>query len=344
MIREAIAALVQGNSLSFQEAKQVMEEIMSGEATSAQFAAFTTALRIKGESIEEITGLASVMREKAVTVPVTPPVIDTCGTGGDSLSCFNISTTTAFVVAGAGVKVAKHGNRAMSSGCGSADTLEALGVKIDLGAEEVSQCIEQAGIGFMFAPLFHPSMKHAAAPRREIGIRTIFNVLGPLSNPAKAEYQLIGVPSREIGNKLASALFRLGTKHSLVVHGIDGMDEITISGKSFVWDINEQGASSPYEICPDDFGITTACIEDIRGGTPTENAKILRRILKGQKGPRRDIVVMNAAAALVASNKAPDFMTGIDMARETIDNGHATDRLEKLIELSQKLSASIQKE
>ena len=279
MIREAIAALVQGNSLSFQEAEQVMEEIMSGEATSAQFAAFTTALRIKGETIEEITGLATVMREKAVAVSATPPVIDTCGTGGDGLSSFNISTTAAFVVAGAGIKVAKHGNRAMSSGCGSADTLEALGVKIDLGPEEVSQCIEEAGIGFMFAPLFHPSMKHAAAPRREIGIRTIFNVLGPLSNPAGAEYQLIGVPSREIGNKLASALYRLGTKHSLVVHGADGMDEITTSGTSFVWDISEKGASSPYEISPDDFGIPTATIDDIKGGTPSENAGILRHLL-----------------------------------------------------------------
>ncbi len=344
MIRESIAAIVQGHSLPFQEAAQVMEEIMGGEATSAQFAAFTTALRIKGETIDEITGLASVMREKAITVPVTPPVVDTCGTGGDGLSSFNISTAAAFVVAGAGIKVAKHGNRAMSSACGSADTLEALGIKIDLGAEEVSQCIEKVGIGFMFAPLYHPSMKHAAAPRREIGIRTIFNVLGPLSNPARAEYQLIGVPSRDIGNKLASALYRLGTKHSLVVHGVDGMDEITISGKSFVWDINEQGASSPYEICPDDFGIKPASINDIKGGTAPENAKRLRGILKGQKGPGRNIVVMNAAAALIASNKASDFMTGIHIAKEAIDSGRAMGRLEALIKLSQNLAPSIHKE
>jgi anthranilate phosphoribosyltransferase len=344
MIRESIASIVQGHSLSFQEAAQVMEEIMDGEATSAQFAAFTTALRIKGETIDEITGLASVMREKAIPVHVTPPVLDTCGTGGDGLSSFNISTTAAFVVAGAGIKVAKHGNRAMSSGCGSADTLEALGLKIDLGAEEVSQCIEEVGIGFMFAPLYHPSMKHAAAPRREIGIRTIFNVLGPLSNPARAEYQLIGVPSREIGYKLAHALYRLGTKHSLVVHGIDGMDEITISGKSFIWDIDEQRVSSPYEICPDDFGINTASINDIKGGTPPENADRLRSILKGQKGPRRNIVILNAAAALVASNKAPDFMAGIHMAKEAIDSGRALDRLEALIKLSQNLAPSIDKE
>ena len=338
MIREAIESLVQGRSLAFKEAAQVMEEIMSGEATSAQFAAFTTALRIKGETVDEITGLASVMRDKAITVPVTPPVIDTCGTGGDGLSSFNISTVAAFIAAGTGIKVAKHGNRAMSSRCGSADTLEALGVNINLGAEAVSRCIESVGIGFMFAPVFHPSMKYASAPRREIGIRTIFNVLGPLSNPARAEYQVIGVPNRETGNKLAQALCRLGTKHSLVVHGTDGMDEITINGKSFVWDINEQCVSPPYEICPEDFGIETASIDEIKGGTPGENAEVLRSVLNGQKGPRRNVVIMNAAAALVASNMATDFTTGIRMANEAIDSGRALGKMEDLIKLSQKLS------
>jgi len=338
MIREAIASLVQGHSLSVEEATLVMEEIMSGEATSAQFAAFTTALSIKGETVDEITGLATVMRNRAITVSVTPPVVDTCGTGGDKLSSFNISTIAAFVEAGAGIKVAKHGNREMSSRCGSADTLEALGVNIGLDAEAVSKCIEEVGIGFMFAPVFHPSMKYAAAPRREIGIRTVFNILGPLSNPARAEYQVIGVPTREIGDKLAQALFRLGTKHSLVVHGIDGMDEISINEKSLVWDINEQRASPPYEICPDEFGIERAGINDIKGGTPSENAEMLRSVLSGQKGPKRNIVIINAAAALIASNKTTDFKAGIRMAMEAIDSGRALDKMEKLINLSQKLA------
>ena len=214
MIREAIEALVSGRSLTFEEAASVMEEIMSGEATPAQFAAFVTALRIKGETGDEIAGLASVMQARATTVQATPPVVDTCGTGGDSSSSFNISTTAAFVAAGAGLKVAKHGNRAMSSHCGSADVLESLGVNIDLGAEAVAQCLETVGIGFMFAPIFHPAMKYAAAPRHEIGIRTVFNILGPLTNPARAEFQIIGVPSKELGEKIASVLQRLGTRRA----------------------------------------------------------------------------------------------------------------------------------
>ena len=338
MIKEAIGSLVSGHSLSFEQAASVMEEIMSGEATPAQIAAFITALRIKGETVDEIAGLASVMRAKATPVAVTTPVVDTCGTGGDSSSTFNISTAAAFVAAGAGLKVAKHGNRAMSSHCGSADVLEALGVKIDLGAEAVARCLETVGIGFMFAPAFHPAMKHAVTPRREIGIRTVFNILGPLTNPARAEHQVIGVPSEEVGEKVASVLHRLGTKHSVVVHGADGMDEISISGKSLVWEINEDRVLPPYEVSPGDFGFKEANLAEITGGTPEENADILRRILGGEKGPRREVVVMNAAAALVAGNQASDLKEGAQLAEEAIDSGRALEKLDRLVSLSQSLS------
>ena len=339
MIKEAIASLVLGRPLTYEEAASVMEEIMTGEATPAQFAAFVTALRIKGETVDEIAGLASVMRSKATPVPVAGPVIDTCGTGGDGSFTFNISTAAAFIAAGAGLKVAKHGNRAMSSKCGSADVLEALGVKIELGAEAVAQCLDTVGIGFMFAPTFHLAMKYAAAPRREIGIRTVFNVLGPLTNPAKAEYQVLGVPNEELGEKIASVLYRLGTKHSLVVHGTGGMDEISISGETLVWDVTEDGVSPPYKICPEDFGFKRANVTEIKGGTPDANAEMLRRILNGERGPKRDIVVMNAAAALVAGNRAPDFKEGAHIAEMVIDSGQAQAKLEELINFSQNLKA-----
>ena len=337
MIREAIDTLVSGSSLTFEQAAGVMEEIMSGEATPAQIAAFVTALRIKGETVEEIAGLASVMRARAIPVVVTPPVIDTCGTGGDNCSSINISTAAAFVAAGAGLKVAKHGNRAMTSHCGSADVLEALGVKIELGAEAVAKCLETVGIGFMFAPIFHPAMKHAATPRREIGIRTVFNILGPLTNPARAESQVIGVPSEELGGKIASVLHRLGTKHSLVVHGLDGMDEISISGKSLVWEVSEDKISSPYEVSPQYFDFKSAHLAEVRGGTPEENADILRRVLNGERGSWRDVVVMNAAAALLAGNRASDLKEGARLAEEVIDNGQALEKLEGLVKLSQSL-------
>ena len=337
MIREAIDTLVSGSSLTFEQTAGVMEEIMSGEATPAQIAAFVTALRIKGETVEEIAGLASVMRAKAIPVVVTPPVVDTCGTGGDNCSSINISTAAAFVAAGAGLKVAKHGNRAMTSHCGSADVLEALGVKIELGAEAVAKCLETVGIGFMFAPIFHPAMKHAAVPRREIGIRTVFNILGPLTNPARAESQVIGVPSEELGGKIASVLHRLGTKHSLVVHGLDGMDEISISGKSLVWEVSEDKISSPYEVSPRYFDFKSAHLAEVRGGTPEENADILRRVLNGERGSWRDVVVMNAAAALLAGNRASDLKEGARLAEEVIDNGQALEKLEGLVKLSQRL-------
>jgi anthranilate phosphoribosyltransferase len=337
MIKEAIGELVSGNSLTFEQASATMEEIMNGEATPAQIGAFVTALRLKGETAEEIAGLASVMRAHATPVKISGPTIDVVGTGGDGSGSFNISTAAAFVVAGAGLKVAKHGNRAITSTCGSADILEALGVKIDLGPEAVAECIETVGIGFMFAPVFHPAMKHAAAPRREIGIRTVFNILGPLTNPARAEHTLLGVPGRELGEKIAAVLYRLGTRHSLVVHGLNGMDEISISGGSLVWDVKEKELALPYETSPKDFGFKEADTGEVRGGTPEENARALRRILDGEKGTLRNVVVMNAAAALLAGNRAPDINIATHLAEEAIDSGQARSKLDKLVELSQSL-------
>ena len=337
MIREAIDSLVSGQSLAFEQAAAVMEEMMGGETTPAQIAAFITALRIRGETVDEIAGLASVMRAKSIRVAATPPVLDTCGTGGDNCGSINVSTAAAFVAAGAGIKVAKHGNRAMTSRCGSADVLEALGVKIDLGAEAVSECLEKVGIGFMFAPLFHPAMKHAVAPRREIGIRTVFNILGPLTNPARAEYQVIGVADEQLGNKLAAVLQRLGTKHSLVVHGLDGMDEISISDQSRVWEVDEGKVSPPFTVSPESFGFPKASLEDIKGNTPEENALILRRVFKGETGPLRNIVVLNAAAALLAGNRVSNLPEGVKLAEKVVDSGQAREKLESLVKLSQKL-------
>lgn len=337
MIKDAIETIVNGNSLSFEEAAVVMEEIMSGETTPAQIAAFVTALRIKGETVGEICGLVSVMRAKMVPVRVSPPLVDTCGMGGDNAQTFNVSTAAALVATGAGLRVAKHGNRAMSSRSGSADVLEALGVRIDLDAEAVAECIERVGIGFMLAPVFHPAMRFASAPRREIGIRTVFNILGPLANPARAEFQVIGIPSKELGEKMASSLNRLGTKHALVVHGLDGLDEISITGRSLIWDVKAGGVLPPYEISPGDFGFTEAGVSELRGGTPEENAEIIRRILSGQRSPKRDMVVMNAAAALVVGGKARDLITGARLAEEVIDSGQALEKLEALRELSQSL-------
>jgi anthranilate phosphoribosyltransferase len=337
MITEAIDILLSNESLSFDEAANAMSEIMSGGATSAQFAAFVVALRMKGETADEIAGMASVMRDKATPVTVSGDVVDTCGTGGDNSSSFNISTAAAFVAAGAGLKIAKHGNRAMSSKCGSADVLEALGVKIDLGAKAVAKCIEEVGFGFMFAPLFHPAMKYAAVPRKEIGIRTVFNILGPLTNPAKAKSQVIGVTAREIGDKMANVLHRLGTKHSLVVHGTDGMDEISISATSLVWNITEKGVDEPYEVIPQYFGYAVASLDEIKGETPQGNADIIKRILNGKKIVHRNVVAMNAAAALVAGNKADDLKAGTALAEQAIDSGKALEKLEALVKLSQSL-------
>ena len=340
MIKEAISLLIDGQSLTMEQAAEVMEELTTGQVTPAQFGALVTALRIKGETADEIAGLASIMRAKSVRVEVAKPVIDIVGTGGDNSRSFNISTAAALVAAGAGIKVAKHNNRAMTSQCGSADVLEALGMKIELDASQVKGCLEQVGIGFMFAPLFHPSMKFAAAPRREIGIRTIFNILGPLTNPALAECQVLGVPSPELGQKMAQVLYRLGSKHALVVHGQDGMDEISIAGQSRVWELRD-GKISDYDVSPDDFGLATAPVEILVGGTPRENAAMLRSVLEGEKGPKRDAVIMNAAAGIVVGQRTENssgrkaLKEGAKLASEAIDSGQALDKLEKLIKLSQ---------
>lgn len=340
MIKEAISLLVSGQSLTMEQAAEVMEEMTTGQVTPAQFGAFVTALRIKGETADEIAGLASVMRAKSVRVMTTEPVIDIVGTGGDNSRSFNISTTAAFVAAGAGIRVAKHNNRAMTSQCGSADVLEALGMKIDLDANQVKDCLERVGIGFMFAPLFHPATRFATAPRREIGIRSVFNILGPLTNPALAESMVIGVPSEELGEKLAQVLLRLGSKHSLVVHGLNGMDEISVAGKSKVWELKDSEVTD-YYVSPEDFGLAPAGVETLVGGTPQENAAILRSVLEGEKGPRRDAVVMNAAAGIAVSHRTkhpsglPALKEGAEIAKEVIDSGRALDKLERLIKLSQ---------
>ena len=336
MIRESIAALVEGKSLTFEMAAGTMEEIMGGEATPAQIAAFLTALRMKGETADEIAGLAGVMRARATPVKITVPAIDVVGTGGDGSGSFNISTAAAFIVAGAGLKVAKHGNRAATSKCGAADVLEALGVKIDLTAAQVAACIETAGIGFMFAPAFHPAMKHAAPVRREIGIRTVFNILGPLTNPAGVGHLLLGVASEALGEKMAAVLRRLGTRHSLVVHGRHGLDEISISGPSLVWDVTADRVSPARQVSPQNFGLEESPVSTMAGGTPAENAAAFRRILDGEKGALRDVVVINAAAALVAGDMTQDYREAARLARTSIDSGRARQKLDALVAASRR--------
>jgi anthranilate phosphoribosyltransferase len=312
------------------EAEAVMREIMEGQATPAQIAAFLTALRLKGETVDEVVGAARVMREKATKIRVDDPlVVDTCGTGGDRKGTFNISTTTAFVVAGAGVTVAKHGNRAASSKSGSADVLRALGVNIDVPPFAVEECVNQIGIGFLFAPVFHGAMKHAAGPRQEIGIRTLFNILGPLTNPAGASIQILGVYADPLADLMAQVLIRLGARHCFVVHGEDGLDEISISAPTRFCE-GKEGRISCYHLDPRDLGIPLAGLDAIAGGGPDENAKILLGILRGERGPRRDIVLLNAAPPLVACGRAKDFAAGIALAAQSIDSGAAMDKLERL--------------
>ncbi len=336
-MQQALEALVnERRDLREEEASRVMREIMSGQATSAQIGAFLTALRLKGETVEEITGMARVMRENALRVEVEGLVVDTCGTGGDAQDTFNVSTGAAFVAAGAGARIAKHGNRAMSSSCGSADILEALGARIDLGPEDVAACIIEVGIGFMFAQVFHPAMKHVAGPRRELGVRTVFNILGPLTNPAGAQAQVLGVANTNAGAKLASVLRRLGTRRALVVHGEDGVDELSLSGPSTVWDVRN-GSITQMALCPEDVGLTRSPLATIRGGTPQENAAALRRVLGGERGPLRDVIVLNAAAALVAADIAGTFQSGVHLAEKAIDSGAALKGLDEFVRFTRTL-------
>lgn len=336
MIREAIDIVVSGHSLNREQATGVMQEIMEGEATPAQLGAFLTGLRLKGESSEEIAGMAAVMREKALRVEADGPLLDVVGTGGDGKNTFNISTAAAFVAAACGVKVAKHGNRAASSSCGTADVLEALGVKIELTPEGVAQCIERAGMGFMFAPAFHPSMRYAAPVRREIGIRTVFNILGPLTNPARAQCMLLGVAYEQLGALMAEALSLLDIRHALVVHGEDGVDEISLSGASFVWEVQDSAVKS-WTINVADTGLARADIEDVKGGSAEENAATMRRLFQGEGGSIRDAVLLNSGGALVASDKAASLADGIQMAAQAMDSGAALERVEALVEVSQEV-------
>ena len=336
MIQDAIEALVGGKDLSTEQAADAMNLIMSGDATPAQLGAFVTALRMKGETVDEITGMAGVMRQKSLGVRAEGVAVDTCGTGGDASGSFNISTTAAFVAAGAGVKVAKHGNRAMSGSTGSADVLEALGVKIALSPESVARCLDEVGFGFMFAQGFHPSMRFAAGPRREIGIRTVFNILGPLTNPARAARQVIGVSDPSVAEKMAQALGRLGSERALVVHGSDGMDELTITGPSTVWQLQD-GDVSTFEVTPERLGLGRSALDSIRAHGPEDSARIARAVLAGEPGAARDVVLMNAAAALAAADVARSLADGVELAARSIDGGSAASKLDALVDLSRKL-------
>ncbi|MFO7167764.1 MAG: anthranilate phosphoribosyltransferase [Chloroflexota bacterium] len=335
-IRDHIIQLVRGNDLSQEQAAEAMEEIMTGVATPAQIASFLTALHIKGETEAEIAGMAQVMREKATHVHFDGPVLDTCGTGGDGTGTFNISTTAAFVAAGAGATVAKHGNRAMSSVCGSADVLEGLGVAIELDAEGVARCLREAGIGFMFAQKFHPAMRYVGPVRREIGIRTVFNVLGPLTNPARARHQVLGVASPTLAEKLARALSRLDTVLALVVHGHGGLDELGLSGPNVVYEVRAGQAPRRYEISAEELGLRPAPKEAVAGGDVARNVAIVRGVLSGdERGAPRDIVLLNAAAALVAAERAEDMREGLALARASLEEGRALERLERMVAASQ---------
>ena len=336
MIKEAIAKVVIGANLTEAEAEAVMREIMQGEATDAQIAAYITALRVKGETVEEITGSARVMREKAVHIRLDAPYqVDTCGTGGDMSHTFNISTTVAFVVAGAGVAVAKHGNRSVSSKSGSADVLQALGINIEMPSHRLEECLNEVGIAFLFAPMMHQAMKYAIGPRREIGIRTIFNVLGPLTNPAGVKAQIMGVYAADLTTLLARALGNLGSTRALVVHGMDGLDEITITERTRISEYRD-GSVNDYYIHPSDFDLPAGKASDLKGGDAKENAVITLEVLKGQVGPCRDIVLLNAAAGLMAAGKAKDFRDGIRLAGDAIDSGAGMKKLEELKKFTNK--------
>ncbi len=329
-IQDAIAKLIEGEDLTREETVGVMDQIMSGDATDAQIGAFLVALRLKGETVDEIAGAAEVMREKATRIETGHEVVvDTCGTGGDHSGTFNISTAAAFVVAGAGLCVAKHGNRAASSLCGSADVLKALGVNIEAPPETVGRCLDDVGIGFLFAPALHGAMKYAIGPRREVGIRTIFNALGPLTNPAGAQRQVIGVYSGALTESLAEVLGRLGSEHAFVVHGSDGLDEVTTTGSTQVSELRD-GSVSTYEITPEAFGFARADADALKGGDEETNAGIVLSVLRGDPGPRRDIVLLNAAAAVVAGGLAGDMAAGVEVAREAVDSGRAMEKLEGL--------------
>ena len=338
MLRTALEALVnEQRDLTEDEAAAAMTTIMDGEATPAQFGAFVTALRLKGETVDEIAGMARIMRSKALRVSYEAPLVDTCGTGGDGSGSFNVSTAAAFIAAAAGVRVAKHGNRRASSLCGSADVLEALGAQIELRPEQVATCIGEAGVGFMFAPSFHPAMRYAAGLRGELGVRTVFNILGPLTNPAGAQGQVLGVPSGALTEKLARVLQRLGTQRALVVHGDDGVDEISISAPTLVCEVaNEQ--IRRYHVTPEELGLSSAPATAVAGGDPAQNAALMRSVLGGCPGPLRDFTVVNAAAALVVGGVAEGLRDGVAQAAALLDSGAAATALDRFIEVTRRFS------
>lgn len=338
VIKESVAKLVDGRDLTYSESQGAMKEIMSGTATSAQIASFLTALRIKGETVTEITAFTKVMKENCHLIHprVQGRLVDIVGTGGDKLKTFNVSTTAAFVVAGAGIAVAKHGNRSVTSRCGSADVLEKLGVHLDIEPHVTEKAVEQVGIGFMFAPTFHPAMKYAVAPRRELGIRTVFNVLGPLTNPADVTAQLLGVYDLRLTEPLAHTLKNLGCEEAMVVHGLDGLDEISNVGKTAIsW--LRAGEVKTMETAPTDFGVRLARPEDIKGSTPEKSAEITFKILHGCRDgndPKRDLVLVNGAAGIIVGGKADEFKHGMELARESIDSGNAYKKLKTLVSAS----------
>ena len=330
-IQETIAAVVEGRDLAREEAAEVMRHLMQGEGTPAQIGALLVGLRMKGETVEEITGLAMTMREMSTKVKTKrSPLVDTCGTGGDTCGTFNISTTAAFVAAGAGVAVAKHGNRSAASKCGSADVLEALGVNIDAPPELVGECIDDIGIGFLFARSLHGAMKHVAQARTELGLRTVFNLLGPMTNPAGACGQVVGVYDRVRIRDLAQVLADTGTRHALVVTGSDGMDEISLSGPTHVAETTGSHVHV-YDVSPETFGVAEAHGDTLRGGDAAENAGILKAVLDGAEGPRGDVVLINAAAAILVGDAAPDWTAAMEKARQSIDSGAARSKLDELV-------------
>ena len=338
MIRESIQKLICGVDLAYSEAIETMKEIMSGKATNAQIGALLTGLRMKGETVEEITAFAKVMLENCCRIKpqVKGRLVDTCGTGGDKAKTFNVSTASAFVVAGAGVAIAKHGNRSVTSMSGSADVLERLGFNLAMAPNDVQESIEQIGIGFMFAPAFHPAMKFATGPRKELGIRTVFNVLGPLANPACADAQIVGVYDRGLTIRLAEVLKKLECKEAMVVYGLDGLDEISTIGKTIISRLSDEGVKT-FETTPKDFGFKHANIEDIRGAAPDENAEIIFKILCGDcrsKDPKTEMVLANAAAGIIVGGEADDFSDGIELAHKSIINGAAYKKLKQLIKAS----------
>lgn len=348
MIKEAITMIVSGQDLREEEMEAAMNDILSGRATPAQIGAFIAALRIKGETVEEITAAARAMRSRAVKINVKnglvnldrdeinvedETILDTCGTGGDGTNTFNISTVTAFVAAGGGVRVAKHGNRAVSSRCGSADVLSNLGVRLDLNHASIEQCIREIGIGFLYAPLFHGAMRHAAGPRQEVGVRSLFNLLGPLTNPASATTQVLGVYGTHLTETMASVLGRLGTREAFVVCGEETLDEISLCGPTRMTHL-KAGEITTSRVRPEDFGFKRVGKETIRGGDARDNAHIIRRVLGGEAGPRRDVVVLNAAAAFVAAGAESNFRGGVERAQDAIDSGRALGKLDALIEFT----------